>query len=88
MKVKLNHKYIYPDMLSPEMLDIVDNAINGHRKAWEYPEIGLGKPVCVWFDNNKYLCIEYITPDNYKHWYHYRFHDGGDFWQSDGWEWW
>lgn len=86
MKVKLNHKYIYPDQLSPEMKEYADKRINAHRKAWEYPDINLGKPTCIWFDKDKILCIEYITPDNYKHWFHYQY--TGSSLIYNGFEWW
>lgn len=85
MKVKLGKKYLYPDQLSPEMLEYADKRINAHRKAWEYPDQGLGKPVAIWWNKKKVFCVEYITPDGYKHWFHYQWTGGN--WQFDGFEW-
>lgn len=84
--IKCGQKLIYPDMLSPETKDYADKIIAAHRKAWEYPDQGLGKPTCVWWDKNGYFCIEYITPDGFKHWFHYEWTKRS--WQFDGLEWW
>lgn len=88
MKVKINHKYSYPDDVPGELKEYADRAVTGHRKAWEFPDTGLGKPVEVWVDADHLLCIGYITPDGTNHWYHYKHHSGYDHWQTDGWEFW
>lgn len=86
MKVRIGKKYLYPDQLSPEMQEYADKRIAAHRKAWEYPDEGLGSPVAVWWDKKKIFCVEYVLPDGTKHWFHYQWTGGS--WQYDGFEWW
>lgn len=71
-----------------ELQHYASRAVAGHRKAWEFPDQGLGKPVTVWVDDDRRMCIGYVTPDGTDHWYHYRLHGSSEFWQTDGWEFW
>lgn len=83
--IKLDHKYSY-DSLAPDMKAYADKRIKAHRAAWEDPDNGLGKPLAVWWDSDKNFCAEYMTPDGFKHWFHYKFTGGSH--QFDGFEWW
>lgn len=84
--IKCGTKLIYPDQLGPETKAYADRVIAAHRKAYEHPDWGLGKPVTVWWDENGFFCVEYILSDGTKHWYHYEWTRRSK--QFDGLEWW